>query len=405
MGEDPPTLSARLKAGLKAPGIPLYLMMVVGIIVAVFAVWQLALSADQQNKSSVSGAQLSATPLPQTRPSAPPNENYAQAVNEANQQNYEDNKRTGKTGVAILNAKEEPLTAKQAVPVKPALQTQNQGPVKPVQLTSQAENSQIDKGRWRQAVMAQLQAIAERQARVPKGAEIAYAPSAAASAAGQGKQQSANGQTTNQAQKRQLFAPGEFIYARTLIEANSDIPSQQVLVELFSEQPECQSRKSVIPSNAAVQGQTRPQGCLAIGSFSRVGTQGLAIRFKELCLQDGRCVGVEAFAVDASSAQALVVSSVDQHYLERILLPAATAFIQGFGQAISSNGNNISIDLGNGTIVQNKDLSTRQQLLVGAGAAADQLAQILGGATPIQPTIILDAGASLAVVFVRGVEL
>jgi intracellular multiplication protein IcmE len=137
-----------------------------------------------------------------------------------------------------------------------------------------------------------------------------------------------------------------------------------------------------------------------IGGFSRERNR-LAIRVQKV-IHHGEELGVDGVVVAPATMEVGVASHVDQNYLERFALPAAAAFVQGLGQAIAqSNATSVLGPLGSVT-TQNR-LNFNQQIGIGAGVAAAQIGSELQQSTPHGPTVILDVGSSVGVLFLTDV--
>ena len=186
-------------------------------------------------------------------------------------------------------------------------------------------------------------------------------------------------QVSNSAARQTVLVPaGRGIYAHTILAANSDAQSPVVL-----------------------QADSGPiAGDRMIGSFSRQRTR-LVIRISKVIHQNQE-IGVDGVVVAPTTMEVGVASSVDQNYLERFALPAAAAFIQGLGQAIAqSNSTSVLGPLGS-VSVQNR-LNLNQQLGIGAGVAGAQIGSELQQSTPHGPTVVLDVGSSVGVLFLTNV--
>ena len=176
-----------------------------------------------------------------------------------------------------------------------------------------------------------------------------------------------------------LVPAGRGIYAHTILAANSDAQSPVVL-----------------------QADSGPiAGDRMIGTFSRERDR-LVIRVTKVIHQNQE-IGVDGIVVAPGSMEVGVASSVDQNYLSRFVLPAAAAFVQGLGQAIAqSNSTSVIGPLGSVT-VQNQ-LDFNKQLGIGAGVAAAQIASELQRSTPHGPTVVLEVGSSVGVLFLTNVN-
>jgi len=181
-------------------------------------------------------------------------------------------------------------------------------------------------------------------------------------------------------------APGTVLYARLIGRANSDVPGP-IVAEVL-------------------QGEYR--GARVVGRFE-TGRDGLLMQFRTMTIERGRrrrpvTLPIEAYAVDPGNLGAAMATSVERREFQRIALAFATSFLRGLGQAIAQSGAIVSQGL-TGTIVQNRTLDTRQQLLIGAGAGAGAAGDILNetlGNRP--PTIIVEAGTPFGLLFTGVVQ-
>lgn len=176
-----------------------------------------------------------------------------------------------------------------------------------------------------------------------------------------------------------LVPAGRGIYAHTILAANSDAQSPVVL-----------------------QADSGPiAGDRMIGTFSRERDR-LVIRVTKVIHQNQE-IGVDGVVVAPGSMEVGVASSVDQNYLSRFALPAAAAFVQGLGQAIAqSNQTTLLGPLG--TVTAQNQLNFNQQIGIGAGVAAAQIAAELQRSTPHGPTVVLEVGSSVGVLFLTNVN-
>ena len=182
----------------------------------------------------------------------------------------------------------------------------------------------------------------------------------------------------------QVPPPGTILYARLIGRANSDNPGPIV--------------------GEILQGDFL--GARIVGQF-QTGRDGLIMQFRTMTIpakngQPPRVLQIEAVAVDTDTLSSSLATSVNRRELERIALAFGTAFLRGLGQAIAQSGTIVSQGL-TGVVVQNPTLNTRQQLLVGAGAAAGAVGEIgqeIYGNRP--PTIIVEAGTPFGLLFLGG---
>ena len=178
---------------------------------------------------------------------------------------------------------------------------------------------------------------------------------------------------------RVLMPAGRGVYARTVLAASSD-QGGPVVVEALSG-PVAGSRMT--------------------GGFERREDR-LVVKLNSITLPDGQQQRIEALVIAPDSMETSVASSVDQHYGSRFVLPVAAAFVSGLGQAIAQS-NTTSTVSPFGSVTGFSRLNPGQQLAVGAGVAGAQLSQILKDAAPKGPTVRLDAGVNVGVVFLSPV--
>lgn len=179
-----------------------------------------------------------------------------------------------------------------------------------------------------------------------------------------------------------LVPAGRGVYAHTIIATNSEAGGPVVL-----------------------QADTGPiAGARMMGTFTRAGmTDRLVVRITTVN-HGGQSISVDGLVVAPDTMETSVATSVDQRFAERILLPAAAAFVEGLGQAIArSNSTAFVSPFGGGTVTSR--LNTEEQLGVAAGAAGARLGQILEQSTPQRATVHLARGASVGVLFLSNVAL
>ena len=176
-----------------------------------------------------------------------------------------------------------------------------------------------------------------------------------------------------------LVPAGRMIYAHPVLQVSSDASSPVVL-----------------------EADTGPiAGDRMIGSFGKQNDR-LVIHINSV-IHHGESIGAEGLVVAPGTMEAGVASGVDQHYLERFALLAASAFVAGLGQAIAQTSNSVAVLSPLGGATTSTNLNIRQQLGVGAGVAAAQLGSVLNQSAPKGPTISLDANVAVGVMFLTNV--
>lgn len=180
-----------------------------------------------------------------------------------------------------------------------------------------------------------------------------------------------------------LLPAGTIEYAQLLTEANSDVPGP-VLAQVVSG-PLKDSR--------------------LIGSFS-VGTGYLILNFNTIII-DGIDYSVSAVAIDPETTLPGVITSVDQRYFRRVILPGAAAFIEGLAEAISdSETTTITINGADGTTTTNTTgaIDNDQEVASGIEEVGEELAEILDDmADDTEPLLRVRSGTPIGVLFTASV--
>ena len=181
-----------------------------------------------------------------------------------------------------------------------------------------------------------------------------------------------------------IIPAGEIEYGQLLLEANSDIPGP-VLVLLVS-------------------GPLR--GSKMIGSFT-VQNDYLTLQFDRIVV-DGRDSRISAIALDPDTSLPGMATEVDHRYLQRILLPAAAAFIEGFSEAIAqSDATSIVIETGSSgttTTDTQQDLNTEEEVALGVKEAGAEVRDIIEEINDdVQVLVKIHAGTPIGILFTEAV--
>jgi intracellular multiplication protein IcmE len=216
---------------------------------------------------------------------------------------------------------------------------------------------------------SQTQAASDQSTASPHGGTAADPPSGAST-----------GASSTTASGTVLVPAGRGVYAHPILALNSDESSPVVM-----------------------QADSGPiAGDRMVGSFERQDER-LVIHINSI-IHQGQMISCDGVVIAPDTMEASVATGVDEHYLSRVILPAAAAFVQGLGQAIATTSNQVAVlsPLGGATTATN--LNFRQQLGVGAGVAGAQVGTFLNQAAPKGPTVTLDANVGVGVMFLTDVK-
>ena len=169
------------------------------------------------------------------------------------------------------------------------------------------------------------------------------------------------------------IAAGTGLYARTMYAVDSDYPGP-VLLEILE------------PPLA---------GFVASGAFALVGER-LTLRLNRLEYR-GRSFTVDAWAAGLDCACYGVDGEVDSHWFERVLLPSAVRFAEGFLSALSRPSETVTI--GDDVRYERRGSGTRDAVHAGLATAARTAGDVLLESAPDGPTVRIARDTELVVVF------
>jgi intracellular multiplication protein IcmE len=179
-----------------------------------------------------------------------------------------------------------------------------------------------------------------------------------------------------------LIPAGRGVYAHTILAVDSDTNGPIVL-----------------------EADTGPiAGDRMIGTFSKSGNDRLIVRV-ETVEHRGKALEATGIVVAPDSMEEAVATSVDEHYLERFVLPAAAAFVQGLGTAVAMGNSTTTVSPFGGTTQTFGPLTVKQEALVAGGAAAQAVGNAMTASIPKGPTVHLAANVSVAVMFLSNVSI
>lgn len=177
-----------------------------------------------------------------------------------------------------------------------------------------------------------------------------------------------------------LYPAGRIAYAQILTEANSDVPGP-VLAQILS---------------------GPLSGSRILGSFEKQ-KELLTLNFDTIIVK-GISIDVEAVAIDPDTTLPAMATDVDHHYLARVVLPMASAFITGMASAISESGRtNITIQ-GETVAEETEETDSEQEVASGIEEAGQKLSEIIDEtADDIEVTVRVEAGTPMGILFLEPV--
>jgi intracellular multiplication protein IcmE len=190
--------------------------------------------------------------------------------------------------------------------------------------------------------------------------------------------EAANAPGANKIEEKPLIPAGTVNYAQLLVEANSDVPAP-ILAQIVS---------------------GPLSGARAIGSFQVAnGYNDYLVLTFTLADLHGKDYRIQALALDPDTTLAGMATEVDQRYFTRLILPAAAAFLEGFGSALSTTSSTTSTN-GTTTIVSQTGPGITQGVAEGSSQAANTAAQFFQEqANVTKPLIRIAAGTPMGLFF------
>ena len=170
------------------------------------------------------------------------------------------------------------------------------------------------------------------------------------------------------------IAAGRPFYARTLYEVNSDFPGP-VLVEILDEPL---------------------AGAVATGGFEVVRDR-MVLRLTTL-EHEGTVSGIDGWAVDLDCACFGVEGEVDRHWLDRVILPAAIAFAEGWTAALGQPSTTVTVQ-GDVVIEETGRSDSADRIYEGIAAATGQIGRVLTEDSASRMTVRIPRNTALAVTF------
>jgi intracellular multiplication protein IcmE len=115
-----------------------------------------------------------------------------------------------------------------------------------------------------------------------------------------------------------------------------------------------------------------------------------------------RSKNVTAYAIDPDTARSVLASDVNYHYMMKYGAIFATSFVQGYASAIQSSASTSTTGIF-GTSTTHPELSPSQKLATAIGQIGTNLGSVTQNYTNIPPTVTVDSGVSLGILFMADV--
>jgi polyhydroxyalkanoate synthesis regulator phasin len=226
---------------------------------------------------------------------------------------------------------------------------------------------------WQPPIMAGQVGAADKDTTKPE----------AKSVSGSTKDGKASNATDTASGEPPLIKAGTIVYAVLDTAVNSDYPDSPVMATI-------------------VDGKFK--GAKLLGKLTLAqGQDKVSLTFKLMNMEDwmsGKTVN--AFAIDPDTARTVLATDVNNHYFMRYGSLFASSFISGYASAIKSSGGTTTTGIF-GTSTVNPALSPTEKLMTGIGQVGTTLGTSVQGYVNTPPTVKIDPGVSLGILFMADV--
>jgi len=150
------------------------------------------------------------------------------------------------------------------------------------------------------------------------------------------------------------------------------------------------------------------RGSRLIGSLNRPqNAETVVLNFTTLSVPKlNKTISVNAIAIDPKTARIALSSNTDRHVLERYGTLFAASFMQGFGNALQSEGTQVFVDNGTGTtVVDRAERSLGRNALVALSTVGRRWANLAQPTFNRPPTVEVYSGTNLGILFSSDVQV
>ncbi len=127
-------------------------------------------------------------------------------------------------------------------------------------------------------------------------------------------------------------------------------------------------------------------------------------KFTKLITPQYGTVSVSAVLLNPTNGRPGVRTDIHHHFAQRYLLPIVGGFINSFGRAVQSSGQQTAIGFGN-TVTGYQKFNTGQELAIAAAGGADAVAKDLQSQAQRNPTVLTAQGTPVAILFTADVKV
>ncbi len=212
------------------------------------------------------------------------------------------------------------------------------------------------------------------------------ASSGAAAGGAQSTTSASSTSTTTIANARPVLKAGTIVFAVLDTEANSDYPDSPIMATVVDGKYKGAKLMGKLVTTKGVSGQ-----------MDRI-----TLNFTIMNTDEWeRSKTVSAYGVDPDTARTVLASSVNYHYIQRFGAIMATSFLQGYATSITNAGSATTGIFGTSTT--HPSLSPSNKIAVGLGQVGTALGSVTQNYVNIPPTVKVDSGVGLGILFMSDV--
>jgi intracellular multiplication protein IcmE len=127
----------------------------------------------------------------------------------------------------------------------------------------------------------------------------------------------------------------------------------------------------------------------------------MTLTFSTLTMQNAdKSYSINSFAIDPDTARTALASDVDNHYLSRYGMFAASSFLKGYSKALSTQGTTQTVNAGAAgvsTTTSYPQMSTHDLAIAALGDVGGEIAGTLKDGLKRPPTVTLNSGTEIGV--------
>jgi intracellular multiplication protein IcmE len=138
-------------------------------------------------------------------------------------------------------------------------------------------------------------------------------------------------------------------------------------------------------------------GGRALGQFNRQ-NEYLTLDFNRI-VKDGVSYQISGIAMDEKTTLVGLASEVDNHYFQRIILPAAAKFIEGYAGAVAETGTSTTTTAGGGVVQETPEPDATDELYKGLETSASKVSEVLDQNSNRPITVRLKKGTTMGILF------